>query len=232
MNIDRFARQSIVLGEKAQKELSEKRVVVIGCGATGSYISNYMVRIGIRNIVIVDRDFVEESNLHRTLFSKDDINEPKASSLAEKLKEIYGDVNVEYIIDDINPKNIEKIVENSDLIMDGTDNMYTRYLINDVSIKLNIPWIYTGILAKYGMTMPIIPKKSACYRCVFTEPPSPGSLPTCETAGILGTVPPLAAAMAVNEGINILTNENVSYNKISYIDASNNEIKKIEISKN
>ena len=167
------------------------RALLCGCGALGSAIANTLVRAGVGTLRIVDRDFVELSNLQRqTLFDEADAAAglPKAVAAAEKLRRINSAVTIEPIVADIEPANIERFCEGVDVILDGTDNFETRFLINDAAVKLGLPWVYGGCVGAEGQTMTILPGETPCLRCLMPECPPPGSTPTCESAGILGPI--------------------------------------------
>jgi adenylyltransferase/sulfurtransferase len=169
MNLDRYRRQVIVkeFGENGQNILSKKHVVAIGGGGLGSNSSEILVRTGIGSIDVIDNDLVKLSNLHRTsIFTEEDINKFKCQILEEKLKRINSNVKINGINKKITKENIDSIVKNADVILDGTDNMQTRFLINDFSIKKNIPWVYAGVHGTVGMVMVIIPKQTPCLQCI------------------------------------------------------------------
>ena len=192
------------IGTSGQKAVSSKKVVLIGCGALGSNIANLMVRAGVGEILIVDRDFVELGNLHRqVLFSETDIGKSKSETAALKLKAVNSEVNVKFLIRDMMSSNISEIVKGYDLIMDGTDNIPARMIINDYSIKESIPWVYGGVLGTGGMVMNIT-EDGPCLRCLLPDLPELGDIPTCETVGVLNTVPAFIAAVQVTEALKIL----------------------------
>jgi adenylyltransferase/sulfurtransferase len=230
----RYARQIILneIGEDGQKKLNATRALVVGCGALGSAISDHLARAGVGFIRIVDRDIVEIENLQRQiLFNEDDIGVPKAQAAYEKLKKINSKIEVEGIVKDLNPISYEQIVKDIDIILDGTDNMQTRYLINDISIKNEIPWVYGGAVSTYGMTMNIAPKKTPCLACAFPYMPKAGSLPTCDTAGVLNTIPSIIASIQATEAIKIILNKKYSKDLLVY-DVWNHDFKLIKIKRN
>jgi len=202
--LERYSRQVLFseLGEAGQTRLMQGRVLLCGCGALGTVLAETLVRAGVGQLKIVDRDFVELSNLQRqVLFDETDVAAklPKAIAAAEKLKKINSEVQIEAIVEDIDHTNILALAKDVDLILDGTDNFEVRYLINDVSLELGIPWIYCGCIGSTGQTMTILPGKSACLRCLIDSAPEPGSTETCDTAGILGpTVNVIASFEAIN----------------------------------
>lgn len=211
-SLDRYARQIVLaeIGEQRQQRLATSSVAVVGCGALGTNIANGLVRAGTGMVRIIDRDFVELNNLQRqVLFDEEDVKNalPKAIAAAHKLRRINSQVRVEPVVTDVNPSNIEGLIGDVDLVLDGTDNLETRFLINDACIKSDIPWIYGGVIAMSGMTMTIIPHRTPCFRCFLNEVPMPGSMPTCESEGVLGPAASLIAALEITEGIKLLTGQ-------------------------
>ena len=204
---ERFSRQLILpqVGEEGQRHLNRARVLVLGCGALGSHTAASLLRAGVRRLILVDRDVVELSNLQRVaVYTTADLGRPKAEALGQALKRIDPEAEVEAYTAHLGPREAEELVPHVDLVVDGLDNMESRYLVNDACVKHRVPWIYTAVLATYGMTMPILPGKGPCLKCLFPQPPPPGSLPTCATAGILGPVPQALAALQVTAAIQIL----------------------------
>jgi molybdopterin-synthase adenylyltransferase len=196
------------IGEAGQKRLNGASVAVIGCGALGSVIADSIVRAGVGHVVVVDRDYIELNNLQRQmLFDEEDIARdlPKAIAAVERLRKINGGVRIEPLFSDVTARNIESIIGNVDLVMDGTDNFETRYLINDACVKLGIPWIYGGVIGTHGMTYTIIPGDTPCFRCLMSDMPPPGSMPTCETEGVLGPAVHVVASLEVTDALKLLT---------------------------
>lgn len=205
--MERFSRQIILpqIGLEGQRKLWEKRVLVAGCGALGTHTAEALLRAGVKNLVLVDRDVVEIHNLHRVaLFLPEDLGRPKAEVAAEKLRKIDPEAEIEAIVAHLGPKLAEELVPNVDLVVDGLDNLESRYLLNDACVKHGKPWIYTAVLATYGMSMPIVPGKGPCLRCLFPSPPAPGAIPTCAQAGILGPVPKALAAIQAATALALL----------------------------
>jgi molybdopterin-synthase adenylyltransferase len=201
----RYNRQEILpqIGPGGQARLRGSRLLVIGCGALGSAAAEMLVRSGIGFLRLVDRDLVELTNLQRqVLFDERDAAEnlPKSVAAARRLREINGEVEIEAIVADANAANIESFAD-VDLILDGTDNISTRYLLNDLSVRNRIPWIYGGCVGTEGRVWGIWPGRTACLRCIFPDPPNANELPTCDTAGVLGpaatTVGGFQAALAI-----------------------------------
>ncbi len=207
MDSNRYARHVVLpeVGEEGQSKLNERSVAVFGLGALGSSITDALTRTGVGELKLVDRDFVEISNLnHQILYDEDDLGKPKAEVAAERVKEINSDVDVKGHVLDIDPNNAEELVKNVDLVMDGADNMELRYLVNDACVKKEIPWIYTAVLATYGMTMNVFPGEGPCLRCLIPEKPPRGSMETCESAGILFTLPRIMGNLASTEAAKFL----------------------------
>ena len=174
----RYSRQALFdkIGTTGQKKIQEGSAVVIGCGALGTVIANNLARSGVGRIRIVDRDFVELDNLQRQiLFDENDAKSriPKAFAAVEKLKKINSSIELESVVSDVNPKNVEMLINGFQVVLDATDNIETRFLLNDACIKLGIPWIYGGAVGAHGMTMPILPNQSPCLRCFIKDMPPP-----------------------------------------------------------
>jgi adenylyltransferase/sulfurtransferase len=230
---DRYSRQILLknISKNGQEKLAKSRATIIGCGALGTTIANNLVRSGIGKITVVDRDIIELNNLQRqVLFDEKDIGLPKASTLADKLKEINSEIKIDAVVDDVNHENIEEIINRTNVVLDGTDNMLIRFLINDACVKHNIPWIYGGAIKTNGMTMNIIPKKTPCLRCLINDLPKTGSLPTCDTVGVLNTIPNVIADIQSTEAIKILLKKDISKELITY-DIWNNEFNKYKINR-
>ena len=204
----RYSRQELLaeIGPEGQQTLLTANVLVVGCGALGTHLASLMVRAGV-GVRIVDRDLLEASNLPRQiLFDDEDVagGLPKALAAARKLRKIHPHVTVEERVVDLTPRNVEELIDGMDLVLDGTDNLETRYVINDACVKHGLPWVYGGAIGTSGMTMNILPGDGPCLRCVFPEPPPPGTLPTCDTVGVLNTTPAIVAALQATEAFKIL----------------------------
>lgn len=209
-NLDRYARQMrfAPLGEEGQRRLQSSRVLLVGCGALGTVLAETLARAGIGHLRIVDRDFVEITNLQRqVLFDEDDVaaQTPKAIAAVEKLRRINREITLEPIVADIDCRNIRELARDVDLMLDGTDNFETRFLVNDLSLETGIPWVYGGCIGSHGQLMAILPGKTACLRCVIESPPEPGTTGTCETAGILGPTVNVIASWQALLAIKILS---------------------------
>jgi len=208
---ERFSRQILFrpLGESGQEALLSSSAVLVGCGALGTVIANLLVRSGLGRLRIIDRDFVEPSNLQRqTLFEEEDARQslPKAAAAERRLRAINSRISVEAIVADLTPENARELLSGFPLILDGTDNFETRLLINDVSISLNIPWIYAAAVGSYGVTMPVRPGASACLACLLetTGASSFAAEETCDTAGILNSAASIVASLASTEAVKFL----------------------------
>ncbi len=233
---DRYSRQIIFtgIGAEGQAKLNESSAVIIGCGALGTVIATALVRAGVGKIKIVDRDFIEYHNLQRqVIFDEEDIREglPKAVAAERYLRKVNSEIEIEGIVSDVNYSNIEKLVEGADIILDGLDNMETRLLINDVSLKLNIPWIYGGAISSYGMTMNIIPGETACFRCFHTDPAGIGIAMTCDTAGVIGTAPFVIGSLQATEAIKILTGSEETSHELIAVDVWKTDFHRFRISR-
>ena len=207
---DRYSRQIRFsgIGPGGQERLSAARVLLCGCGALGTVLADTLTRAGVGYIRIVDRDFVDLSNLQRqVLFDERDVEQhlPKAIVAAEKLARINSSVTIEPHVADLDWRNIRDFAEGVDLILDGTDNFEIRFLINDLSLETGIPWVYAGCVGSHGQTMAIFPHQSACLRCVIESPPDPGSMETCDSAGVLATAIHMVTAIQATTAIKILS---------------------------
>jgi adenylyltransferase/sulfurtransferase len=194
------------IGVEGQLKLAAARVVVVGCGATGSALISLLARAGVGTIRIVDRDYVELSNLQRqSLFDEADAAEslPKAIAAARKITALNSKILVDPQIADLTPANVDELLAGMQLVLDGTDNFETRYLINDFALKNSVPWIYTAAVGSYGVSLNVLPGKTACLACIFPESPE-GALQTCETAGILNSTVNMAASIAATEALKLL----------------------------
>ena len=235
-SLERYSRQVLLnhIGEECQKVLMDSNAVVVGCGALGTVSSSYLARAGIGQLRIIDRDFIEESNLQRQiLFDENDIAEslPKAIAAQRKLRKINSGITIEGVVTDVDYANIDELTKDADIIIDGTDNFETRFLINDFCIKNNIPWIYGACIGSRGLTMNIIPPKTPCLRCVFENMPQMGTFPTCDTAGVIGPIAGVIGSIQAIEAIKILTGKYESANKTLFeIDVWDTKAKQIDVS--
>src|SRR5438128_1234267 len=221
------------IGEAGQRRLLDSHVTLCGCGALGTVLANVLVRAGVGNLRLIDRDFIETHNLQRqVLFDEHDIAEnlPKAEAAARKLAAINSQVFVEPVVTDVDRGNIFGLVEDADLILDGSDNFEIRYLINDVAVKLNKPWIYGGAIGSQGQTMTILPGQTPCLRCVFEAAPGPGEAATCETAGVLAPIVQIIASFQAAEALKVLAGRQEQINReLIYVDVWDNVYRRIKV---
>lgn len=208
----RYQKQMLFagIGEDGQQRLSQSRVLLVGCGALGCVIADFLTRAGVGYLRIVDRDFVELSNLQRqSLFTEDDVSQhmPKAIAARDRLVRVNSDIQIDAQVVDVDYANIRPLAEGCQLILDGTDNFEVRYLINDVSLETGIPWIFTGCTGSHGQMMPVLPGKSGCLRCLMPDPPPPGSTETCDTAGVLGPAIGVIASLQAATALKILSGD-------------------------
>lgn len=230
----RYSRQEIFkeIGKKGQQKLSNSTVVIIGLGALGSSSAELLARAGIGKLILVDRDIVELSNLQRqSLFEENDIGKAKAAQAKERLSKINSDIEIDFFIDDLNFENIIKILNKKiNLILDCTDNLETRFLINDFCIKNKIPFIYSSAIGSKGYVFNVIPKKeNACLRCFLKEA---AQLDTCETTGVLNTITNLISSFQVDEVFKILLSKKNVEKNLLFFDIWKNELFKIKANKN
>jgi len=205
---ERYSRQILFrgIGEPGQKKLSGARVALVGCGATGSALAALLARAGVGTLRIIDRDYVEPSNLQRqSLFDESDAAEslPKAIAAARKIAAFNSEITVEPKVEDLVPANVQPLLAGVDLILDGTDNFETRYLINDYAVESSRPWIYSAAVGSYAVTLNVVPGQSACLACIFPDSPR-GIVETCETSGILNSAVNLVASIAATEALKLL----------------------------
>ncbi len=227
---ERYSRQILFagIGEQGQQHLLDARVAVAGCGALGSFQAGALARAGVGFLRIIDRDYVELGNLQRQwLFDESDVEQslPKAVAAARKIVSVNSDIRVEPVVADLTPSNVEDLLGDVDLVLDGTDNFETRYLINDFAVNQNVPWVYGAAVASYGIVMAVTPGRSACLRCIYPDPPA-GAQPTCETAGVLGPVTALVASLQVAAAIKILCGAPPA-SKITTVDVWTGEIRQV-----
>ena len=204
---ERYSRQVLFqpIGEQGQQRLAKARMAIVGCGATGSALASLLARAGVGYLRIIDRDYVEPSNLQRqVLFDEADAAEslPKAIAAARKIAAFNSEIMVEPHVADLTPDNIEELLSEVEIILDGTDNFETRYLINDFAVSKALPWIYAAGVASYAVTMTIIPGETACLACIFPDLPR-GIVETCDTSGILNSAVNFVASIAATEALKL-----------------------------
>lgn len=226
----RYSRQSrfAPVGEAGQQRIREASVVVVGCGALGTIEAEILARAGVGRLRLIDRDFVEWSNLQRQfLYSEADAEEalPKAVAAAKRIGQINSEVVTEPMVADLTPASAEELLEDADLIVDGTDNFEARFLINDLAVREEVPWIYAAAVGSYGLKLPIIPGRTACLRCVYPEPPQ-GTQPTCETDGVLAPITATVASLACGDALKILAAGSVAViARLTTVDVWSGEIR-------
>jgi molybdopterin/thiamine biosynthesis adenylyltransferase len=232
---DRYSRQILFdgIGKAGQRCLSNSRALIIGCGALGSAQAESLARAGVGRLRIADRDFVEFSNLQRqTMFTEGDAAArlPKVIAAADHICEINSEIEVEPEIVDVNHSNIECLIQDCDVVLDGTDNFATRYLINDACVKHSVGWIYGAAVGSYGVTMTIRPNETPCLRCVFPEAPPAASAPTCDTAGVIMPIISVVAAVQVSEALKVLIGQAESLHRsLMQFDVWRNEWRRIAL---
>lgn len=209
---NRYHRQMLLrpIGAAGQERLAAARVLLVGCGALGTVIAEQLVRAGVGFLRLVDRDIVELSNLQRqVLFDEEDVcqNLPKAIAATRRLRRINSSVSLDPHVSDVHPGTIEDLALDCQLILDGTDNVETRYLINDLAVKHRIPWVYGACIGTEGRVLPVRPEQGPCLRCLFPQPPAPGELPTCDTAGVLAAAAGVVASLQVTAALKLLLPE-------------------------
>jgi adenylyltransferase/sulfurtransferase len=234
---NRYSRQILFdgIGKAGQGKLLNSRILLVGCGALGASHAEMLARAGVGFLRIVDRDFVEFSNLQRqTLYSESDAKErlPKAIAAKNRLSKVNSEIEIEAIVADVNNSNIENLVKDVDLVLDGTDNFQVRYLVNDACVKLKKTWIYGAAVSSYGTTMTIIPNETPCLRCIFDEIPSVGTSPTCDTAGVIQPIILTISAIQVSEALKILVgNTDKLHKSLMQFDVWENDWRKIKLGK-
>ena len=236
MNQDmtRYARQIIFppIGEEGQRRLLDSRVTIIGVGATGSILADRIARAGVGHLRLIDRDFVELNNLQRQLvYDEEDVTAvlPKAVAMAHHLRRVNSTIAIEDIVADVSATNITGFIADADVVLDGTDNFTTRYLINDACVKLGKPWVYTGVIATYGMSMTIRPGETACLHCIMGELPAPGTVPTCDTAGIIGPIVSLMGSIAAAEALKLLVGKGTLNSGMIHVDLWDDSFDKFDL---
>jgi molybdopterin/thiamine biosynthesis adenylyltransferase len=231
----RYSRQVLFsgIGKEGQARIISSRVALIGCGALGAVQAALLVRAGVGTLRIIDRDFVEESNLQRQiLFDEEDVRAvlPKAAAAERKLRAANSLVNVEGIVEDVNASSIGRLLDGFDLIVDATDNFDARFLLNDYAVKSGTPWVYGACVGAYGLTFPILPHEGACLRCVFESAPPAGVSPSCDTAGVIGPIVSVIAGIQVAEALKVLSgNRDRVQRRITTIDLWENRHESIDL---
>ena len=233
MNQERYSRQELLkeIGAEGQRKLSEGKVSVVGCGALGTHASSLLARAGVGEIVILDRDVVDITNLQRqTLFGEDSIGQPKANVAESILRSVNSEISVQGIVADVNQENVEELLAGSDVVVDATDNMRARFTVNDACVKLGIPWIYGGAVGTAGMVLAVRPE-GPCLRCVFPKLPPREATPTCDEVGIINTLPGVVASVEVTEAMKVLLGMRTT-EELMIVDVWSEELEKIRVVKN
>jgi molybdopterin/thiamine biosynthesis adenylyltransferase len=233
----RYSRQLLFgpIGEQGQIKLTAARVAIVGMGALGTVLANHMARAGVGFLRLIDRDFVEMSNLQRQMLYDEadaDGSEPKAMAAARRLHQANSQITIEPIVSDLNAINAEALLSDVELILDGTDNFSVRFLINDVSVKYGIPWIYGGAVSSRGVSLTIIPGVTPCLRCLFGQPPAQGTTETCDTAGVIGPIIHTVASHQSTEALKLLVGAHEHLNrKMVHWDLWYNQHAAVDVSK-
>ena len=221
---DRYQKQRIFLGREADLRLRNRRVAIIGLGATGSVLATWMARAGVGQLTLLDRDVVDLSNLHRqVLYTELDLGRSKAQAAADHLAEVNSNLYLHPLATDLTSGNARELLAHYDLILDGTDNFEARYLINDVSILTGTPWIYAGAIGAEGMVWTIAPPRTPCLRCLMEQPPASGDVDTCDSAGVLGPGVGIVASWAAMEALKLLTGSGEPMQEVARFDFWHNE---------
>ena len=233
--LNRYRRQVryAPLGEAGQRRLMQARVLICGCGALGCVVAGTLVRAGVGFVRLVDRDFVEVDNLHRqVLFTEEDAATqlPKAVAAAARLAKVNSTVQIEPVVADLNADNIRSLADDVELIVDGTDNFETRYLLNDYAVAHGKPWIFAGCVGAEGQTLAIVPGETPCLACLMPEPPPATAMPTCETAGVLGPIVNVIASLQAMEALKLLSGNREHLNPtMTIVDLWKNDIRSIGV---
>lgn len=227
---ERYSRQLRFsgIGEEGQERLLASTVAIVGCGALGSFQAGALARAGVGRLILIDRDYVELSNLQRQwLFEERDAREaiPKAVAAARRIAAINSDVLVTARVADLTPSNIAELIGGAGMLLDGTDNFETRYLINDYAISRRVPWIYGAAVGGYGLEMPIVPGETACLKCLFPAAPA-GAQPTCETAGVVNALTSVIASLQIADALKLLCGHAVKP-RLTTVDVWSGDIRQI-----
>jgi adenylyltransferase/sulfurtransferase len=232
----RYARHILLpeIGEEGQRRLEASSALVVGCGGLGSTLSQILVRAGIGALEVIDGDAVEVSNLHRQiLYDEDDAagGRHKAEVAAEKLARMNSNVRVRGRRIRLEAGNAESLVADVDIVLDGADNVETRYVLNDACVKLGKRWIYAGVIGMFGMVMPVMPGSGPCLRCAFPQQPPPGALPTSTEVGVFGPAPILIASLQATEAIKLLLGDESGVGRLTTFDVWHRGFARIEIAR-
>ncbi len=235
-DLDRYVRQMRYppVGEEGQQKLAQSRALVCGCGALGSVLANTLARAGVGSLRLVDRDFLETNNLQRqVLYDEEDVAAgiPKAIAAQARLQKINSQIDIEAVVTDVDHTNIGDLADQVDIILDGTDNFETRFLLNDAALELNIPWIYGGCIGAEGQTMTIVPGETPCLHCLMQGgPPPPGTTPTCDSAGILGPIVNVIASYQAVEALKLLSGNQAAISRhLTVFEMWTNRIRQVKL---
>ena len=236
VDLERYSRQILFdkIGEAGQEKLAGGSALVVGCGALGAAVASLLVRAGVGTVRLVDRDVVEASNLHRQiLFDEADAAArlPKAEAAARKLRAMNRACRIEAHVADVTPRNVERLVAGMSVVVDGLDNFEARYLINDACVSASIPWVYGGVLGSVGVTMTVLPGDGPCLRCVFPGPPAPGTLPACDTQGVIGPAPVAIGALEAVEACKILLGSGDARRELAYLDVWEGSLRTVRVTR-
>jgi len=232
-SLDRYVRQMrfAPLGEEGQRRIAASAVLICGCGALGSVLANTLARAGVGRLRLVDRDFLELNNLQRqVLYDEDDVAAglPKAIAAQRRLQRINSQIEIEAHVADVDHTNIESLLADVDMVLDGTDNFETRFLVNDAAVKHGKPWVFGGCIGAEGQSMTVLPGETPCLRCFLGDPPPPGSTPTCDSAGILGPIINVIASIQACEALKILSGRREAINRgFTVIELWDNRLRQI-----
>jgi adenylyltransferase/sulfurtransferase len=233
--IERYSRQILYanLGAVGQERLAQARAVIIGCGALGTMQAEMLARAGVKRLRIVDRDFIEESNLQRQImFEERDVADrlPKAIAAQNRIARINSEIEADARVVDVNYTNVEELIHDADVVLDGLDNFEARYVLNDAAVKLGKTWVYGAAVGSYGVQMTVVPQQTPCLRCVFPEAPPPGTTPTCDTAGVILPIIATIASYQVTEAMKILTGQtNKLHGKLLQLELWNHRISHLKL---
>ncbi|MFN8470804.1 MAG: ThiF family adenylyltransferase [Anaerolineae bacterium] len=234
-DLSRYARQVVFpgIGEEGQRRLLAARVTIVGVGATGTVLANNLARAGVGFLRLVDRDYVEWHNLQRqTLFGEEEARAgmPKAIAAAEHLRRVNSEIRIESVVTDVTAENVQELVADVDVVMDGTDNFETRYLLNDICVKLGKPWVYTGVVSSYGMTMTVVPGETPCLRCLYPQP-APAGGDTCDIAGVLNGAAGVMASLASVEALKLIVGQGTLNAGVIHVDVWNNSFDAFQVAR-
>jgi adenylyltransferase/sulfurtransferase len=237
--LERYSRQILFagIGEQGQRNLRASSAVIVGCGAIGASTAQLLARAGVGRLCVIDRDFVEPSNLQRqALFDENDARQslPKAAAAAKKLQQLNSEISIDGVISDLTPHNVTELLNGFDLILDGTDNFETRFLLNDFAIQAGRPWIYAAAVGSYGLMFAVRPGTAACLACLLETPDAGPMLEeTCDTIGVLGPVVSLVASLQAAEAVKFLSGRtDALHNRLLSCDVWSGRMQSIAVAQN